>query len=209
MVTRILALSVSLSWLASLPRPLPGVPEHPPAGIEHLGIALVREVPFGEAELETIRDQLTRIWKPERVVITLVDAPVPAGTLRLVLTGTAIQVTPATRNLCDLGAILFLDGVPQPELRVSVTAAREFVRQARPDWPPAIRTLVSARVIGRVAAHELGHYLLGVSGHRRTGLMRARFDGADLLGPHLGAFAPPRRVDVEAGIVRAAAAALR
>jgi hypothetical protein len=90
-------------------------------------------------------------------------------------------------------------------LRVSLTAAREFVRQARPDWPSAIQTLVAARVIGRVAAHEVGHYLLAESGHRSAGLMRAHFDGAELLGPHLGAFAPPHRADVEAGLVRATA----
>jgi hypothetical protein len=103
--------------------------------------------------------------------------------------------------------IRFVEGVPQRQFRVSVTAAREFVRQARPEWPSAIRTLVAARIMGRVAAHELGHYLLGESGHRARGLMRARFDGADLLGPHLGAFAPPHRAEVEAGLTRAATAA--
>lgn len=203
-VTRIIALSVGLSWLGAFPRALPAARENRPAAVDHLRIGLVRDVAFSEAEVDTLRDQLTRIWFREGVAIALVDAPVPAGALRLVLTGATIHVTAATRNLCDLGATRFVDGVPDPELRVSVTAAREFVRQARPDWPPAIRTLVAARVIGRAAAHELGHYLLGVSEHRPKGLMRAHFDGADLLGPNLGAFAPPRRVDVEAGVVRAA-----
>jgi hypothetical protein len=205
-VTRIIALWVSLSWFT---RPVAIVPEQRPVTVDHLRIGVVREVALGDAELDTIRDQVSRVWKRDGVVVALIEAPVPPGTLRLVLTGAAIHVTPATRNLCDLGAVRFVDGVPQPELRVSVTAAREFVQQARPEWPPAIRMLVSARVIGRVAAHELGHYLLGISEHRATGLMRARFDGADLLGPNLGAFDPPRRVDIEAGVVRAAGAALR
>ena len=54
-----------------------------------------------------------------------------------------------------------------------------------------MQALEAARIIGRVAAHELGHYLLADPRHQPTGLMRARFDGAELLGPHLKPFKPP------------------
>lgn len=186
-----------------------GGPGSRPPAVQHLQVALVPAVSMTEAELETIRDQLTRIWGQEGIVIELTRSAQPAPGLRLALTSTRIQVTPPARDLCDLGVIRFVNGVPEPELRVSVPAAREFVRQARPEWSPALQTLVAARIAGRVAAHELGHYLLAESGHRRRGLMRARFDGADLLGPHLGAFAPPHRIDVEAGLIRAMTSSAR
>jgi hypothetical protein len=36
-------------------------------------------------------------------------------------------------------------------------------------------------VLGRVVAHEIGHYLLGTATHSRTGLMRATFESPDLM----------------------------
>jgi hypothetical protein len=53
--------------------------------------------------------------------------------------------------------------------------------------------LEAARIMGRVAAHEMGHYLLADARHQPEGLMRARFDGADLLAPNLKPFRPPSR----------------
>ena len=177
-----------------------------PAEIEHLQVALLRTGAMTDAELETIRDQLRRIWRQEGIVIDFTTSPAPAPGLRVVLTDTPIHVTSPTRNLCDLGAIRFVNGTPEPQVTVSIGAARAFVREARPEWSPVLRTLIAARIAGRVAAHEIGHYLLGEPGHRSHGLMRARFDGADLLGAHLGAFAPPHRVDIEAGLIRATSA---
>ncbi len=38
------------------------------------------------------------------------------------------------------------------------------------------------RALGRVAAHELGHVLLGLPNHQRQGLMRASFRAIELIG---------------------------
>jgi hypothetical protein len=38
------------------------------------------------------------------------------------------------------------------------------------------------RALGRVLAHELGHLILGITGHQKAGLMRAEFTPGDLLG---------------------------
>ncbi len=43
-------------------------------------------------------------------------------------------------------------------------------------------------VLGRVVAHEIGHYLLGTATHSRTGLMRARFETPDLIDRRSAAF---------------------
>ena len=112
--------------------------------------------------------------------------------LRLVLTDTASRRT-ATRDPCAFGLIRFLNGTPEPEMNVFVSTIREFVRDARPGQSPGVQTLEAARIMGRVAAHEMGHYLLADTRHQPEGLMRARFDGADLLGPNLKPFKPPSR----------------
>jgi len=176
---------------------------------EHLPVALVLAVPMTDAEVDTVRDQLTRIWRPDGILVELTTRWPPPPSLRLVLTTAPIRVSRARPDLCDLGVIRFINGVPEPELTVSVTAAREFVGRARPEWSSTMRTLIAARVIGRVAAHEIGHYLLADSGHQSQGLMRARFDGAEVLAPHLGPFAPPHRSDLQSGLIRAIASATR
>ena len=45
---------------------------------------------------------------------------------------------------------------------------------------PAIDEPVYARALGRVLAHELGHLLLGLNGHRERGLMRPAFSHGNL-----------------------------
>jgi len=179
----------------------PAEPHNRRLGPQHLTVELVRTISMSEAELETVRDQLMRIWRQEDVIVETTTSWPPG--LRLVLTEAPIRAFSATSSLCDLGVTRFINGTPEPELTVSVTAAREFVRQARPEWSSAVQSLIAARIVGRVAAHEMGHYLLAERGHRPYGLMRARFDGASLLAPHLEPFQPPPRIELDAGLSRA------
>jgi hypothetical protein len=51
-----------------------------------------------------------------------------------------------------------------------------------------LRSQLTARAIGRIAAHELGHYLLRRAGHRKNGLMRRSYAVRDLTGAWLGPF---------------------
>lgn len=39
------------------------------------------------------------------------------------------------------------------------------------------------RALGRIAAHEIGHVLLGLPNHQRQGLMRKSFQGIDMVRP--------------------------
>jgi hypothetical protein len=47
-------------------------------------------------------------------------------------------------------------------------------------WPSSLADVITARALGRVLAHEIGHFLLGSPTHTRGGLMRAAFDGRQL-----------------------------
>jgi hypothetical protein len=51
-----------------------------------------------------------------------------------------------------------------------------------------LRSQLAARAIGRIAAHELGHYLLRRAGHPKKGLMRPSYVARDLIGAWLGPF---------------------
>jgi hypothetical protein len=54
--------------------------------------------------------------------------------------------------------------------------------------PRGLRDRLIAQAIGRVAAHELGHYLLQHAGHHDRGLMRRRYVAAELVGDWLDPF---------------------
>jgi hypothetical protein len=88
-------------------------------------------------------------------------------------------------------------GSPQPStptLFVSARAVREFVSRA--DYrgraldqrPSSLLERLTARAIGRVIAHELGHYLLEQRAHTAKGLMRSTYSPQDLIGPSLRPF---------------------
>lgn len=172
---------------------------------EMVSLQLIVAATLSRPEIDGARDQLTRIWEPAGIDVNLsttIDSATVSGhpgQVRLVLSDRAIRVDSSNGSLCALGVIHFVDGLPQPEMTVSVTRVREFVRRARPEQSGALQSLLVARIIGRVAAHELGHYLLANTSHTASGLMRAKFDGADLLAPHLQPFAPPERAELGVG----------
>ena len=56
------------------------------------------------------------------------------------------------------------------------------------DLPTQVSDRIVAQTAGRVAAHELGHYLLQLTGHPRKGLMRRQFLPRDLVDSSPGPF---------------------
>jgi hypothetical protein len=55
--------------------------------------------------------------------------------------------------------------------------------------PPALLNVVMARALGRVLAHEIGHFVLALPSHAPSGLMRPAFTGRELAGLDRQAFA--------------------
>jgi hypothetical protein len=58
-----------------------------------------------------------------------------------------------------------------------------WVNRPVASWPAAVREELVGRAIGRVLAHELGHYLIAWRTHTPEGLMRMDFGAASLIGP--------------------------
>ena len=155
--------------------------------------------------------ELVSTWRRVDVDVLLYAEglnPRPVATVSLVLSSEC----PPAALAGSLGWMRFVTGgdlagaVPIPTLMVSIAATRALVDgtvyRGGPIFqrPPELRRELLARALGRVAAHELGHYLLGSRQHARSGLMRAQFSPADLVADELSPFLlePPERRMLEA-----------
>jgi hypothetical protein len=93
-------------------------------------------------------------------------------------------------NVAESGpfaSIQFVDGAPQPTLDLHYDnllrlglAAVVVSGTHESQWPRSMRERVLARMIGRVLAHEVGHWILRSRVHSRTGLMRPMQGVAEL-----------------------------
>jgi hypothetical protein len=125
--------------------------------------------------------EAANIWAAYGVEIAIRDpsacAPVPGDVVAL---NVRVISRPSRVPLAPLGAIIFApDGRPGPLISVFYEDVVRMAAGARsfggsgPDWPWALRQQFIARILGRVVAHEIGHYVLRSPGHAPSGLMRA------------------------------------
>jgi hypothetical protein len=107
-----------------------------------------------------------------------------------------------------LGGIRFEGRRPEREIRVfsraveSVAAVGAVPLLGRP-WTTAERDRAIGRVLGRVIAHEIGHYLFGSTRHTTSGLMKAHHSPAEFVAPSRRPF---RLSGVEESVLGAPAA---
>jgi hypothetical protein len=88
-----------------------------------------------------------------------------------------------------LGEIVFNNsGRPTDAFALDPDAIAATIRRSPADvcdvdaCPPAFLKVVMARALGRVLAHEIGHYVLALPAHAASGLMRSAFTGRELAG---------------------------
>jgi hypothetical protein len=126
------------------------------------------------------------IWRPHGVGVVLASPrDVASGALRLTVTFEPVVRHPD--RVEALGAIWFDDdGRPGQAIAIDRAAVAARIRQpgaatrALDAWPSSFADVITARALGRVLAHEIGHFLLASPTHAREGLMRASFDGRQL-----------------------------
>ena len=139
-------------------------------------------------------------------VVPLDPLPLPAeSTDRRVDAALAIQVAEPDPDAArawssPFGSIRFMaEGKPEPTIFLYYDVIRLGLNSIsiggvrQPQWPRAIRDRVLGRMIGRVVAHEIGHWLLRSRHHSTAGLMRAHQTTDDLAGPGRGGsdYCPP------------------
>jgi hypothetical protein len=165
----------------------------------HVSLAFSQSALLPPAVRASAVAEAAAIWAPRGV---LVDACEPRSPI--VLTVVAAAPAPARSLGKPLGAIVFdAGGTPQPRILLYMSEILTLVRSARflgvdeSHWPPGLRETIVGRAVGRVLAHEIGHYVLRTRNHTEDGLMRSFQRPDDLVGvPRVG-FASGRIDDAD------------
>jgi hypothetical protein len=103
-------------------------------------------------------------------------------------------------TLPPLGWIEINDNGPTRFIHISYANAVTMLNDARSsvgapiNMPMLERDRYLGRAMGRVLAHELGHYLLGSNTHARKGLMQGTFSAAMLFAPNRATLHMPASV---------------
>src|SRR5262245_51958177 len=131
------------------------------------------------------------IWSEHRVLVDLAAPCASEPDEAIVLTvepGYALAPAAAHSRIA-LGAIAFTeDGAPDSLVTVFFERLLRSIKNERlgdvaeERWPPDLRERIIGRALGRVIAHEIGHYLLGTRSHSSSGLMRSVQPFAELFG---------------------------
>ncbi|OLE79098.1 MAG: hypothetical protein AUF76_17630 [Acidobacteria bacterium 13_1_20CM_2_65_9] len=157
----------------------------------HVALAFGSEPTLPPAVAAAAVHEAADIWSRYRVVVdrTMPCASAPDEAIVLTVRAGRSRIPSALDTPTVLGAINFAeDGTPYSILTVFFDLLLQSVGLARlgdvgeDRWPPELRRRAVGRALGRVIAHEIGHYLLGSRGHSSNGLMRAVQPFGELLG---------------------------
>jgi hypothetical protein len=161
----------------------------------HISLALPATGLSTDARRAAI-EEMTAIWSANGVAIAAAPGELPADAthLRVVIEPRRSSLGPSWGG--PLGSIRFDEaGIPVPVITLYLSALVEMIGRANipgagGDSSPAIlRDRAIGRAVGRVLAHELGHFLLRSRWHGQFGLMRPVHTVTDLVGPERASFA--------------------
>jgi hypothetical protein len=154
--------------------------------LARVAVVIDRASASGSRHAAAMASEADAIWRRHGIGVYLAAAgDAGPGEIRLTITfdPVALHATGQPR----LGAIWFdEEGRPGSVIMVDHAAVTARISQAGGTvrsldaWPSALAEVITARALGRVLAHEIGHFLLGSPAHARHGLMRAAFDGRQL-----------------------------
>jgi hypothetical protein len=170
-----------------------------------LHVALTVPPPFTPAVARIAVAEAADIWMPYGVTIDLAGPCGWASDQSTVLNLVAAEGSRTPRHEAwafgagqwqrPLGAITFApDGTPAPTITVFVGDLLELVSRSHVlgadegRWPRKLHDLVFGRALGRVLAHEVGHFLLRTRQHTAVGLMRSLQRADDLVEPSRRSF---------------------
>ena len=154
-------------------------------------IALALDTRLPDAAARYAIEESAAVWAPYHVDIAQLNAATPCGMLDaidavLTVTTDGGRPRPAASS-SPFGSIRFLeDGRPEDAIVVHEQAITSVALESilingthESQWPRSLRDLIYGRIVGRVIAHEIGHWLLSRE-HSRDGLMRAMHSAHDL-----------------------------
>ena len=135
---------------------------------------------FTAAAYETAIAEAAAIWSAHGVVVRAASPVVPPTADTILLRVVVCRRPPSagTRWRGPLAAVRFDGtGTPLAEIALYLPDLIDMIERsnatAADAWPTILRERALGRAVGRVLAHELGHYLLRSRTHAQSGLMRA------------------------------------
>jgi hypothetical protein len=150
-------------------------------------VLLIAAPTLSRAARSTLQRESAAIWRPAGIQIE--------------------WQTPATRPDGYALRVLAVDRASMPERGEGIFVVGELLRQANAGAIALVSIEKATRIVenadggrtasfdrnlglvlGRAAAHEIGHYLLNTATHAPSGLMRARFDATEFADPASRAF---------------------
>jgi hypothetical protein len=152
-------------------------------------LRLVTDLPLSAEIRERIQQEVENIWEPQGIAVEWAEEHTKnLDTVIYVVVRRGIAPGSGQRRVA--GWIRFAtNGEPSNLIEASYETILSRVKRAKQTagWSVAhsedgLHDVVVGRAIGRVVAHELGHWLLG-PGHGTVGLMKHRFSGDDLIQP--------------------------
>lgn len=158
----------------------------------HVGIVLGLSGSIDADQLTALQSEAAAIWRPYGVELSWFDPNADCGSHSpaeampvdwvLRLTTESIESSGAV-----LGTVRFREGRPGDTIHLLYGPLLRMVLEANlANWsirllPAPVRNRLVGQALGRVVAHELGHVLLALPTHDRSGLMRPTFVPADLI----------------------------
>ena len=194
-LTAVVAAYASAAPRASAPLPPIG---SAPAASRDLRVYLINEAGVAPQTLEVAAAEAGAIWAAAGLHLTWTSPPVPFGVadgVTVIVRRAMSRPAPdaADSRVCSnpaLGHLVFgEDGQAGNLIEVSFKALTSLVMRGTymdkpiPHLPELARNRVLGRGLGRVVAHEIGHWVMG-RGHTEDGLMKASFSVRDVLDAH-------------------------
>ena len=132
-----------------------------------------------ESSAGDMEAEASAIWAALGVTLVWDSCPSARDATGPVLVVTDRPVRSSMSGFTGLGEIPFDDdGSPGTRLHISAAVALDAIEEAAEQQgaltnvPNALRRAAAVRLLGRAAAHELGHYMLASRAHATGGLMR-------------------------------------
>jgi hypothetical protein len=118
--------------------------------------------------------EANRLWRPYGVALVGSSRDLTDPSLDVDIEDLPLARNPRAAMMTPLGAIDFsVDGSPDRRIRISLRSIIDLVTPSWSQRPPLWREIVLSRAVGRVLAHEVGHFVLRFPAHVPTGLMAA------------------------------------
>lgn len=142
-----------------------------------------------DAARRTLLDEARVIWAPLGVDL-LAEPSTPGDCGRIVMVRADLEALPEDQSRdAALGWVPFVNQRARRVVFLRVAGARSLISTIDPGGhPPAVTDHLTAKLLGRTLAHELGHLLLDSTAHDATGLMRARYRAHDVLRDRLSTY---------------------